>query len=170
MPDAVIIAGANGAGKTTLARQLLPALYPSAVFLNADEVQRMDGGFKHPIAAGRELLRRLEECERRLADFVVESTLSSEHYAERMRSWRELGYRVTLHFIEVPTEEYAVRRVALRVAAGGHSVPEEDIRRRYRRGLRLFRNIYSSIPDDCYHWFSDDEGVRLVEHAKRSAP
>jgi hypothetical protein len=49
-------------------------------------------------------------------------------------------------------------------------VPEEDIRRRYRRGLRLFRNIYSSITDDCYHWFSDDEGVRLVEYAKRSAP
>lgn len=40
MARAILVAGANGAGKTTFARQFLPTLYPGAVFLNADEIQR----------------------------------------------------------------------------------------------------------------------------------
>ena len=37
-----------------------------------------------------------------------------------------------LHVVLVP-EELAVQRVALRVKAGGHSVPENKIRERYHR-------------------------------------
>lgn len=57
-PAAILIAGANGAGKTTFARQFLRVRYPGAKFLNADEIQREGAGFAHPVAAGRELLRR----------------------------------------------------------------------------------------------------------------
>lgn len=40
----------------------------------------------------------------------------------------------------------AVSRVARRVAAGGHSIPEEVIRRRYVRGLEnLFRDYLGSV-------------------------
>lgn len=41
----------------------------------------------------------------------------------------------------------AVERVAKRVASGGHSIPEDVIRRRYERGLANFFNAYSSIAD-----------------------
>lgn len=58
MADAVMIGGANGAGKTTFARQMVPTLYPGSVFLNADEIQTEGAAFVHPVAAGRELLRR----------------------------------------------------------------------------------------------------------------
>lgn len=61
MPEAVIMAGANGAGKTTFARQLVPTFYPGVPFLNVDEVQTEGLAFAHPVAAGRELLPRLEE-------------------------------------------------------------------------------------------------------------
>lgn len=164
MPEAVIIAGANGAGKTTFARQLLPSLYPGVRFLNVDEVQREDPAFAHPIAAGRELLRRLEESERSRASFALETTLSSAMYARRIPVWRDGGYRVSLHFIEVPSAEFAVRRVADRVAAGGHAVPEGDVRRRFHRGLDLFSRVYKPIVDEWYHWISDDGGLRLGEH------
>src|SRR6266849_4180746 len=124
MPEAIVIAGANGAGKTTFARGLLPALYPDVEFLNVDEVQTEGATFAHPVAAGRELLRRLQESERRRDSFAIETTLSSIMYARRMRSWRRSGYHISLHFIELPSEDFAVRRVAMRVAAGGHAVPE----------------------------------------------
>ena len=77
MPDAIIIAGANGAGKTTFARQVLPALHPGVPFLNVDEVQIENPAFAHPVAAGREVLRRLEDRERLRGSFALETTLSS---------------------------------------------------------------------------------------------
>jgi predicted ABC-type ATPase len=167
VPEAVIIAGANGAGKTTFARQLLPALYPGVPFLNVDEVQTEDGAFAHPVAAGREVLRRLGERERQRTSFALETTLSSPMYARRIRSWRGAGYRVSLHFIEVPSADFALRRVAMRVAAGGHAVPEEDVRRRFLRGIDLFARVYKPIVDEWYHWFSDEGGIRLGEQQER---
>ena len=130
-PQAILIAGANGAGKTTFARQVLRVRYPAATFLNADEIQREAAGFDHPVAAGRELLRRLDDLARLGKTFAVETTLSSRSYVERLRGWTRCGYASYLHFIELPSAEHAVRRVAARVAAGGHSVPETDIRRRF---------------------------------------
>jgi predicted ABC-type ATPase len=81
-----------------------------------------------------------------------------------MKAWRGLGYRICLHFIEVPSEDYAVQRVAQRVATGGHSVPEQDVRRRFHRGLALFAQVYRPLVDEWYHWFSDDGGLRLGQH------
>src|SRR3954470_745401 len=164
MPDSVVIAGANGAGKTTFARQFLPVFYPDVSFLNVDEIQMEDAGFAHPVAAGRELIRRLDAAEARRESFAIETTLSSSMYVRRMKLWRTWGYRVCLHFIEVPSEDYAVQRVALRVAAGGHPVPELDIRRRFHRGLALFQQVYKPLVGEWYHWYSDDGGLRLGQH------
>ena len=49
-----------------------------------------------------------------------------------MTAARAEGYYVALHVILVP-EELSVSRVAHRVLAGGHDVPEEKIRARYHR-------------------------------------
>jgi predicted ABC-type ATPase len=84
-------------------------------------------------------------------------------YVSRLRNWAARGYRTTLHFIELPSADVAVRRVAIRVAAGGHSVPEADIRRRFDRGRRLFGTVYKALPSRWYHWFSDDGGLRIVD-------
>ena len=43
--------------------------------------------------------------------------------------------------------ELAISRVTERVRLGGHSVPEETIRRRYKAGLRNFFNLYCPIAD-----------------------
>lgn len=67
-----------------------------------------------------------------------------------------------LHFIELPSADFAVTRVRARVAAGGHDISEADIRRRFDRGKRLFLEIYSKSFDVSYHWFSDEDGLRLL--------
>ena len=41
----------------------------------------------------------------------------------------------------------AVKRVAKRVAEGGHNIPEDVIRRRYDAGIRNLIEIYSQIVD-----------------------
>jgi predicted ABC-type ATPase len=134
------------------------------MFLNADEIQREHSAFMHPVAAGRELVRRLAELVNQRKTFAVETTLSSRSYADKLKAWTDVGYRTSLHFIELPSADYAVQRVATRVAAGGHAVPEADIRRRFDRGLLLFPAVYKSLVDRWYHWFSDARGLRLGDY------
>ena len=160
LPTAIIIGGANGAGKTTFARGMVPLLPANVVFLNADEVARE--GFA-PLAAGREVLRRLEATVQARRSFVLETTLSSQRYARRIGVWRSEGYVARLHFIEVPNADFAVARVARRVANGGHPVPEKDVRRRYERGLALFGAVYRPVVDEWNHWLAKDDGLVLKE-------
>jgi hypothetical protein len=35
------------------------------------------------------------------------------------------------------------------------------------RGLVLFDETYKPLVDEWYHWFSDDEGLRLGQHHER---
>jgi predicted ABC-type ATPase len=161
-PEAILIAGANGSGKTTFARQVLPLLHPAVPFLNADEIQREDPRFQSDVAATRELLRRLDLAELASHSFAVETTLSTKTYVARIRRWNAAGYRVVLHFIGLPSADFAVGRVAARVALGGHGIPEQDIRRRFERGLALFDAVYKLEVPEWYHWFSDANGLRLV--------
>ncbi|MBI4123650.1 MAG: hypothetical protein HY467_02000 [Betaproteobacteria bacterium] len=57
------------------------------------------------------------------------------------------GYLFHLSFFWLPSADMAVQRVAQRVATGGHSIPEEVIRRRYERGLENFFNYYAAAAD-----------------------
>jgi len=95
MPESVLIAGANGAGKTTFARHFVPLAFPNAAFLNADEIQREGGALESPLAAGRELIRRLGNIVANEHDFAVETTLSSSQYARRIPAGRTRGYTIT---------------------------------------------------------------------------
>lgn len=166
-PVAVLIAGPNGAGKTTFARQFLPVLHPGVPFLNADEIQRESAQLAAAAAAARELIIRLDAAERAGESFAVETTLASKSYATRVRHWSELGFTTVLHFIELASADVAVARVQARVSKGGHSIPEDDIRRRFDRGRRLFLELYKNLFDFSCHWFSDEDGLRLLSEYSR---
>lgn len=61
--------------------------------------------------------------------------------------WKAAGYRVKLIFLKLPSEEVAVERVAIRVSQGGHNIPENVIRRRYKAGWSNFVNLYRPLID-----------------------
>ena len=60
-----------------------------------------------------------------------------------------MGYETRLIFVALDNPETAIRRVAIRVAKGGHDIPEDTIRRRFFRGLRNFFEMYCNEVD---HW------------------
>jgi predicted ABC-type ATPase len=71
--------------------------------------------------------------------------------------WQHLGYQVKLWFLSLPNEDIAVSRVALRVLQGGHNIPEDIIRRRFKAGLENFHKRYSKVVDS---WaFFDNYGI-----------
>ena len=161
-PKAIILAGANGAGKTTFGRNVLPIDHPDcAFFLNADEIQRESPLFASPFAAGRELLRRLARHVSHTETFAIETTLSSAGYARQIPNWRKAGYAIWLYYLEVESAELSISRVAQRVAAGGHDIPERDIRRRAARSAQLWP-VYQPLVDVWYHLKVDAKGTTLV--------
>jgi predicted ABC-type ATPase len=60
---------------------------------------------------------------------------------------RAEGYKVHIVFLWLSSPDEAVARVAERVKAGGHDVPEATIRRRYRSGVRNFFGLYMPLAD-----------------------
>jgi len=129
-----VIAGPNGAGKSTLYEKVIgPATHLS--FVNPDVValERWpeDAAARAYEAAALATERRSELLVAR-ASFVAETVFSHPSKLDFVSDAAARGYLVTLHVVLVP-EKLAVARVLSRVAAGSHTVPEDKVRKRYRR-------------------------------------
>lgn len=160
MPTLIIIAGPNGAGKTTFAREYLADDERRFEFVNADEIA---GNLAvSDSKAGRMMLRRTDELVEAGADFVVETTLANLGYAQKIPVWRRLGYVVSLAYLRLESVEDAIARVRKRVAAGGHGIPEDTIRRRFGRSLKYFETIYRPTVDEWYIWASLEGAFSLI--------
>ncbi len=144
-PKVVILAGPNGAGKSTSAAKLLLGLLQVTEFVNADTIAQGLSAFapdRVALAAGRVMLRRMKELAAQRANFAFETTLASRSYAQWLTGLKATGYEIHLIFLWLPSADMAVARVADRVRAGGHDVPEPTIRRRYAAGLVNLRTLY----------------------------
>ncbi|MCY2996183.1 MAG: hypothetical protein NTY19_51290 [Planctomycetota bacterium] len=95
--------------------------------------------------AGSIMHARLRELAARRRDFAFETTLASRSLAPWLAELVRGGYEFHLVFLWLPSEDFAVQRVADRVRMGGHSVPEATVRRRYERGLRNFFRLYQPL-------------------------
>lgn len=148
MPDIIVIAGPNGAGKSTLAPALLRDTLGILEYVNADTIAEGLSAFAPEDAsfdAGRVMLGRLYDLAESRKDFAFETTLASRFYAGWLEKLKAKGYRVTLTFLWLRSVDIAIERVAERVRFGGHSIPEETIRRRYDRGLKNLFKMYIPV-------------------------
>jgi predicted ABC-type ATPase len=146
MPSIIIIAGPNGSGKTTFGDEYLSVEERSFEFVNADELARgLESQVVLPdseIQAARLMLRRVDELVGKRANFVIETTLASLSYAQKIPAWREKGYVISLVYLRLNSVQESVARVRKRVAAGGHGIPKETILRRFAKSLDYMENIY----------------------------
>ena len=127
---------------------VLPQL--SRVFINADLIAAGLSPFRPEAAelrAGRILLAEISSKVARRESFAFESTCAGRGYARSIPRWRAAGYHIKIVFLSLPDAELAIARVAARVAQGGHDVPEDAIRRRFKVGLDNFRRIYGPLAD-----------------------
>jgi predicted ABC-type ATPase len=148
-----LVVGPNGAGKTTFVALALTPELPDALFVNADEIaaQRWP---EDPVSHSYEAATIAEATRMRLLQerhsFIAETVFSHPSKLTLIDDAHAAGYRVFVHVVMVP-EDLSVARVASRVAAGGHDVPEVKIRERWHR---LWTNVAAAaeMSDETVCW------------------
>ncbi|MCU0546031.1 MAG: zeta toxin family protein [Oscillatoriaceae cyanobacterium Prado104] len=165
MPNLYIFGGANGSGKTTTAISLLPNFLDCFEYVNADAIAAALSPFNSQsvaLSAGRIMLERLQTLSDSGTDFAFETTLAARSFATFIRSCQTKNYTINLIYFWLRSPELAVARVARRVASGGHSIPEDVIRRRYDRGLRNLNALYLPLCDNWIIYDNSNEIAQLV--------
>ena len=133
MKQALMIAGPNGAGKTTTAMALLPRL-DIFEFVNADEIARGLNPLNpegKAIAAGKLMLRQMQEHIEAGRNFAFETTASGLTYVKTIEACKAAGYKTEMLFVWLDSAKTAVERVASRVQKGGHSIPPDALHQRH---------------------------------------
>mgnify|MGYP000849940360 FL=1 len=165
-----IIAGCNGAGKTTASFTILPEILGCKEFINADEIAKGLSPFQPEsvaVQAGRIMLARMDELLQKGETFAFETTLATKSYKQKIEWAQANGYEVTLLFFWLDSPNMAKKRVAQRVAEGGHSIPSETIERRYYNGIANLFAIYIDMVDICYIFDNSEGRKELIAQKER---
>ena len=135
---------------------MLPELLDCCEFVNSDEFAKHLSPFAPEsayITASRLMLRKVNYLFDKREDFCIETTLATRSLLKMVHNAQQKGYYVTILYFWLNSPDMAVERVAARVRAGGHDIPEETIRRRYTVGLSYFFHTY--MPE-CDKWILAD--------------
>ena len=143
-----VLAGVNGAGKSSIGGAAIRAA--GGNYFNPDEAARelmaANPGLSQTDAnaaawqQGRKLLERA--IDQRL-DFTFETTLGGTTMPRLMAEAASRGIEVHVFYVGLASADAHIERVRQRVRAGGHDIPEDAIRRRYRHS-RL--NLVQLLP------------------------
>ncbi len=168
-----IIAGCNGAGKTTASFTILPEMLSCFEFVNADEIAKGLSPFqpeKVAVNAGRIMLQRMDELFKNNVDFAFETTLSSKTYKQKILFAQQNNYKITLLFFWLRNVDLAIERVKLRVEKGGHNIPVDIIKRRYKNGIKNLFEIYLPICDEIIIVDNSDSKYDLIAEGNKNEP
>ena len=163
MKTLYIIAGANGSGKTTFARSF--ASLHGLHFINADEIAASldpEHITRYQIRAGRIFFERLDAQLHSGESFAIETTLAGKYLIKYIHQAHQLGYEVTLIYLFLENPQAHIERVAIRVLSGGHSVPREDIVRRFYRSREMFLSVYSDLVDWWEIYYNADKSFEKI--------
>jgi len=120
-----VIAGPNGSGKSTLTASL--SFEGRANLIDPDAIARRMNPIdpaRRAIPAAREAIVRCKTVIEAGATFVLETTLAGNGAISLMRQANRRGYRIYLVYVALGHPDLHIERVRLRVALGGHDVPE----------------------------------------------
>lgn len=99
--------------------------------------------------------------------FSTETVMSDPSKIQLIKTARENGFIVYLYYITTDDVRINIERVNSRVQGGGHSVPEDKIKERYKRSLNL---LYDAIKesDKVFLVDSTELPIRLIAEVTES--
>lgn len=146
-PVIFVLAGVNGAGKSSLGGALIRS--SGLEYFNPDEAARRIRNATGCTPAEANSLAweegkgSLEAAISGRFSYAFESTLGGHTIPALLVAAARAGIGVLVWFVGLSTPEQHLERVRARVAAGGHDIPEEMIRRRWDSSRR---NIIALMP------------------------
>ncbi|MBI4726676.1 zeta toxin family protein [candidate division TA06 bacterium] len=141
-------------------------------YVNADAIAAGISPFKPEqtaIQAGRLMLERIHYLANRGEDFAFETTMASKTFVPLLRKCKNKGYSITLIYLWLASPELAIKRVALRMAGGGHNIPADVIQRRYFKGLRNFYKLYLPFGDSWKLYDNSQDQPYLVAYKNENS-
>jgi predicted ABC-type ATPase len=140
-----IVAGPNGSGKSSFYNRTDIEGWGGSVWIINPDLLTERIAEKEGLAAEEANLEAVQRIERWLHNSVevhqtigVETVLSSEKYRALVQCAQQRGFEVRIIHIVLRSADLQVERVRIRVAGGGHDVPEAKIRERRARSFRQF--------------------------------
>lgn len=125
-----------------------------ANYQNADDIQKTLTG--SPIETAIEAQKRVQVArDTAISDRVsvtYETVMSHASHVDAMARAVARGFYVRLIFVTTRHADINVSRVALRVAKGGHDVPEDKIRSRYARCMTEGLHRAVLVADEAMIW------------------
>lgn len=88
--------------------------------------------------------------------FSFETVMSHPDKIEFLKFAKANGFRTYLYFVATEDPDINVDRVRIRVASGGHPVPEEKIRERYYRSIAL---LFNALEQSDRAYIFDNSGT-----------
>lgn len=142
-PVLIVIAGPNGSGKTEITKILTRkhSWAEGLLQINPDVIAETEfGGWNDResiLKAANRADEIREQCLAARKSLLFETVLSIPEKVDFIRRAKAAGYFIRLIFVATESPEINILRVAWRADQGGHKVPEEKVRSRYEKALRL---------------------------------
>ena len=159
LPEIIVFAGPNGSGKSTITGMAKTV----GVYINADDIKRTTLCSDLEAAVKAEALREKMLAEKK--DFTFETVLSTDRNLILLKNAKEQGYFVRGIYVLTSSADINVARVKAREALGGHGVPEEKIRSRYKKALELIPQLVK-VCDILHIYVNTKEPFRIFKKRK----
>lgn len=124
-----IIGGVDGVGKSSFTGVLKSQKNDLGMIVDVDNITAQLGG--KAIEGSKRAIHIMESCIQDGVSFTQETTLSGHHTKTTAHKVKDAGYYIRLYYIGLDTTEESKRRIANRVARGGHNIDSEDVERRF---------------------------------------
>lgn len=98
-------------------------------------------------------------------DFTFETVLATERNLLLLEKAKEQGYFVRGIYVLTANPDINVARVFTRQALGGHGVPEDKVRSRYDKALKLIPRLVA-VCDILHIYDNTDEPFRIFKKRK----
>lgn len=135
LPEIIVFAGPNGSGKSTITK-MTKVIEP---YINADDIKRTN--YCSDLEAAQIAEQMREDAVLGKESFTFETVLSTERNLKLLKKAKEQGYFIRCIYVLTSDVNVNVLRVESREAVGGHGVPEDKIRSRYKKALNLIPQL-----------------------------